>query len=112
MASTLSNKERALMDAYWRAANTCRSARSILRQSAAQAIAHKGSHQTEASRPLGNDARLEFHLRSPEPGIKKNDLDVIYITGPGMVVPAWSRTLISKAPTARSIRISLPMKRE
>ena len=38
-----------------------------LRQPAAQAIAHKGTHQAAAPRPLGNDARFELHLRSPEP---------------------------------------------
>ena len=68
MASALSNKERALMDAYWRAANYLSVGQIyLLRQPAAQAIANKGSHQAAASRPLGNDARLEFHLRSPEP---------------------------------------------
>ena len=36
--------------------------------------------------------------------IKARDLDVIYVTGPGHGGPAWSRTPISKAPTARSIR--------
>src|SRR5262249_61586175 len=38
-----------------------------LRQPAAQATAHKGSHQATAPRPLGDDARLELHLRSPQP---------------------------------------------
>src|SRR6266516_3119584 len=50
-----------------------------LRQPAAQATAHKGTHQAAAPRSLGDDTRFELHLRSPE----KHDLDMIYITGPG-----------------------------
>src|SRR5262245_44793982 len=39
-----------------------------LRQPAAQATTHKGSHQAAAPGSLGNHTRSQFHLRSPEPG--------------------------------------------
>ena len=42
--------------------------------------------------------------------IKKHDLDVIYIAGPGHAVPPWSEMFISKAPGARCIRRSPGMK--
>jgi xylulose-5-phosphate/fructose-6-phosphate phosphoketolase len=42
--------------------------------------------------------------------IKKHDLDMIYIAGPGHGGPALVATCISKAPGARSIRTSPRMK--
>src|SRR6266550_1535816 len=38
-----------------------------LRQSAAEAAAQARAHQTAPARPLGHDAGIELHLRSPEP---------------------------------------------
>src|SRR5712671_4082835 len=68
MANALSDQERALMDAYWRAANYLSVGPDLsLRQPAAQADPDQGTHQAAAARPLGNNPRFEFHLRPPEP---------------------------------------------
>ena len=42
-----------------------------------------GTHQAAAARSLGHDARSELHLRSLNRLIKKYDLNMIYISGPG-----------------------------
>ena len=68
MANALSDQERALMDAYWRAANYLSVGQiylydnPLLKQPLGQ-----GAHQAAAPRPLGNHAGSELHLRPPEP---------------------------------------------
>ena len=85
MANALSDKERTLIDAYWRAANYLSVGQiylydnPLLKQSA-----HKGTHQAAAPRALGNDAGPELSSTFTSTAlIKKHDLDMIYITGPG-----------------------------
>ena len=107
MASTQSSKERALMDAYWRAANQIYLYDNpLLKQSLTK--------DHIKPRPLGHwgtTPSLNFIYVHLNRLVKKHDLDMIYITGPGHGGPVWSRTPISSGPTARSIRTFLPMKR-
>jgi len=62
---------------------TSRSARLSLRQSAAEAAADAGGCEAHAARPLGHYPRAELHLRASDRVIKKYDLDMIYVSGPG-----------------------------
>lgn len=67
MAQALSDKEQALMDAYWRAANYLSVGQIYLYDNPLlKEPLTKEAHQTAAPRPLGNDAGLELHLPSPE----------------------------------------------
>ena len=72
MANALSDTERALMDAYWRAANYLSVGQIYLYDNPlAEEAPHQGAHQAAASRPLGNHAGSELHLRPPEPADQK-----------------------------------------
>ena len=69
MANALSDQERTLMDAYWRAANYLSVGQIYLYDNPLlKQTADQGAHQAAAARPLGNDAGFELHLRPPEPG--------------------------------------------
>ena len=68
MANALSDRERALMDAYWRAANYLSVGQIYLYDNPLLSEPlSQGTHQAAAAGPLGNDAGSELHLRSPEP---------------------------------------------
>ena len=68
MANALSDTERALMDAYWRAANYLSVGQIYLYDNPLlKRAADQGAHQAAAARPLGNHAGPELHLRPPEP---------------------------------------------
>ena len=58
MANALSDKERALIDAYWRAANYLSVGQIYLYDNPLlKAAPHEGTHQAAAARALGNDTR-------------------------------------------------------
>ena len=106
-SAALEAEELRLIDAYWRAANYL---------SVGQIYLLDNPLLREPLRPEHIKPRLLGHWGTT-PGqnfiyahcnrvIKKHDLDMIYISGPGHGGPAWSPTPISKAPTARSIRTS------
>src|SRR5215472_11412204 len=71
MANALSDKERALMDAYWRAANYL-SVGQIYLYDKPRLLGH-----------WGTTPGLNFIYVHLNRVIKKHDLDMIYITGPG-----------------------------
>src|SRR5580765_4938905 len=84
MANALSDKERALMDAYWRAANYLSVGQIYLYDNPLL----KQSLTKEHIKPRllghwGTTPGLNFIYVHLNRVIKKNDLDVIYITGPG-----------------------------
>ena len=114
MGNALSDKELKLMDAYWRAANYLSVGQIYLyRQSAAETTAEARAHQTPAARPLGDDAGPEFSLRSLNRVIKQQDLNMIYIIGPGHGGPGIrGQCLPGRDLHARCIRTSPRTKRE
>ena len=68
MATILSEKERALIDAYWRAANYLSVGQIYLFDNPLLKVpAVGGPHQAAAARTLGHDAGPELHLRPPQP---------------------------------------------
>ena len=84
MANTLSDKERALMDAYWRAANYLSVGQIYLYDNPLL----KQSLTKEHIKPRllghwGTTPGLNFIYVHLNRLIKKHDLDMIYITGPG-----------------------------
>jgi len=67
MGNALSKKELDLTHAYWRAANYLSIGQIYLYDNPLlKEPLKKGAYQTEASRTLGHNPRLEFHLRSLE----------------------------------------------
>ena len=102
----LSDKERALIDAYWRAANYLSVGQIYLYDNPLlKQIPDQGSHQATSPGPLGNNTGSELHLRSSEPGDQE--------ARPGHDLHhrprAWrarysSRMPTSREPTAKSIR--------
>ena len=85
MASSLSEKERGLIDAYWRAANYLSVGQIyLLDNPLLREPLTAGAHQAAPARPLGHHAGPELHLRAPEPRHQRSDdLDMIYVAGPG-----------------------------
>ena len=85
MASGLSGEEKALIDAYWRAANYLSVGQIYLYDNPLLKEPLAEEHvKPRLLGPLGHDAGPELHLRRTSTGvIKKHDLDMIYITGPG-----------------------------
>ena len=68
MPDVLSDAERSLIDAYWRAANYLSVGQIYLYDNPLlKEPSVEGAHQAAAARPLGNDAGPQFHLRPPEP---------------------------------------------
>ena len=68
MANALSDQERALMDAYWRAANYLSVGQIYLYDNPLlKKPPGQGAHQAAAPGPLGNHPGSELHLRPPEP---------------------------------------------
>src|SRR3974377_2257685 len=84
MASALSNKERALIDAYWRAAHYLSVGQIYLYDNPLLKQSLTKDHiKPRLSRHWGTEPRLNFISVHLNRVIKKHDLDMIYITGPG-----------------------------
>ena len=84
MASTLSNKERALMDAYWRAANYLSVGQIYLYDNPLLKQSLTKDHiKPRLLGHWGTTPGLNFIYVHLNRVIKKHDLDMIYITGPG-----------------------------
>ena len=85
----LSAEELRRIDAWWRAANYLSVGQiylldnPLLREPLLLA-----TRQVAAARSLGHDAGPQLHLRAPEPGHQRHDLDMIYLAGPGHGGPA------------------------
>jgi xylulose-5-phosphate/fructose-6-phosphate phosphoketolase len=110
MATVLSDKERALMDAYWRAANYLSVGQIYLYDNPLLKQPLSKDHiKPRLLGHWGTTPGLNFIYVHLNRVIKKHDLDVIYITGPAVRVS--SPTPTSRGPTARSIRTCLPTKR-
>jgi xylulose-5-phosphate/fructose-6-phosphate phosphoketolase len=106
MAKVLSDKERALMDAYWRAANYLSVGQIYLYDNPLLKKPLAKEHiKPRLLGHWGTTPGLNFIYVHLNRLIKKHDLDMIYVTGPGHGGP-WSRTPTSRAPTAKSIRKS------
>ena len=107
MAKALSEKERAFLDAYWRAANYLSVGQIYLYDNPLLKKPLTKEHvKPRLLGHWGTTPGLNFIYAHLNRMIRKHDLDMIYITGPGHVGPASSRTPIWRAPTARSIRTS------
>ena len=73
MAKALANKEHALLDAYWRAANYLSVGQIYLYDNPLlKKPLDQGAHQAAPARPLGDDAGAELHLRAPEPASSRS----------------------------------------
>jgi xylulose-5-phosphate/fructose-6-phosphate phosphoketolase len=84
MASTLSSKERALMDAYWRAANYLSVGQIYLYDNPLLKQSLTKDHiKPRLLGHWGTTPGLNFIYVHLNRLIKKHDLDMIYITGPG-----------------------------
>ena len=99
------------MDAYWRAANYLSVGQIYLYDNPLLKEPLKLSHV----KPLvvghwGTTPGQNFIYVHLNRVIKKYDLDMFYIAGPGHGGPALVAILISRAPIARSIRISAKTK--
>ena len=69
MVEALSDKERALMDAYWRAANYLSVGQIYLYDNPLLKLPLTKEHiKPRLLGHWGDDTRFELHLRSPEPG--------------------------------------------
>ena len=103
MAKVLSDLERTLMDAYWRAANYLSVGQIYLYDNPLKEPL-QGAHQAAAPWSLGHDARPQLHLRAPEPANQKAGPrhDLYHRTG-AWGHRGWSPTPTSKALTAKSI---------
>ena len=92
------------IDAWWRAANYLSVGQiylldnPLLRAAPAPSTSSHGCSATGARRPGLN--LIYAHLNR----VIRHDLNAIYVFGPGMAGPAWSRTPIWRVPTASSTR--------
>ena len=108
----LSDKERALIDAYWRAANYLSVGQIYLYDNPLLKQPLTKEHiKPRLLGHWGTTPGLNFIYVHLNRMIKQHDLNMIYITGPGMAGPVSSRTPISKEPTAKSIRTFRATKR-
>ena len=111
-SAALSNDERTLIDAYWRAANYLSVGQIYLYDNPLLKQPLTKEHiKPRLLGHWGTTPGLNFIYAHLNRLIKKHGLDMIYVTGPDMAVRAWSRMPISKAPIARSIPISPRTKR-
>src|SRR5262249_62290664 len=84
MANALSDKERALMDAYWRAANYLSGGQIYLYDNPLLKQPLTNDHiKPRLLGHWGTTPRLNFIYVHLKRGIKKHDLHTNYITGPG-----------------------------
>ena len=105
MANALSDKERALLDAYWRAANYLSVGQIYLYDNPLlKQVLTKEHIKPRLLGHWGTTPGLNFIYVHLNRVIKKHDLDMIYITRPGHGGPAWSQTQTSRGPTVRFIR--------
>ena len=108
MANVLSNNERALIDAYWRAANYLSVGQIYLYDNPLlKQTADQGAHQAAAARALGDHSGPELHLRafeSPDQEARSRH-DLRHRPG-ARRARRWWPTPIWKVPTARSTRTS------
>ncbi len=112
MGNALSGKERALMDAYWRAANYLSVGQIYLSDNPLLKQPLTKEHiKPRLLGHWGTTPGLNFIYVHLNRMIKKHDLDMIYITALGMAGPAWSRMPTSREHTVRFIRTSLATKR-
>ena len=95
------------MHAYWRAANYLSVGQIYLKDNPLldRAAVHR-RHQARLLGHWGTTPGLNFIYTHLNRLITEHDLDMIYVMGPGHGGPGWWPTPISKAHTARSIRIS------
>ena len=108
----LDEEELRRIDAYWRAANYLSVGQIYLLDN--PLLREPLTLEHVKPRLLGHwgtTPGLNFIYAHLNRVIKARDLNVIYVCGPGHGGPAWSPTPISKAPTARSIRMSRRTKR-
>ena len=112
MAHALSDKERDLMDAYWRAANYLSVGQIYLYDNPLLKKPLTKEHvKPRLLGHWGTTPGLNFIYVHLNRLIKKHDLDMIYIAGPGHGGPGLVRTPISREPTVRFIRTFPPTKR-
>jgi phosphoketolase len=113
MANALSDKERTMMDAYWRAANYLSVGQIYLYDNPLLKQPLTKEHiKPRLLGHWGTTPGLNFIYVHLNRLIKKHDLDMIYITGPEHGGPALSsRTPTSREPIVRCTQTFLLMKR-
>ena len=100
--SVLSKNEAALIDAYWRAANYLSVGQIyLLANPFLREPLVKEHIKPRLLGHWGTTPGLNFIYAHLNRLIKKHDLDMIYIAGPGHGGPGWSPTRTSKAPIAK-----------
>ncbi|OOK73975.1 XFP N-terminal domain protein [Mycobacterium kansasii] len=100
--ATLSDDELARIDAYWRAANYLSVGQIYLLDNPLLAKPLSAEHvKPRLLGHWGTTPGLNLVYAHLNRVIRNRDANVIYVTGPGTAVPAWSPTPTSKAPTAR-----------
>ena len=104
MANALSDKERALMDAYWRAANYLSVGQIYLYDNPLLKKPLTKEHiKPRLLGHWGTTPGLNFIYVHLNRLIKKHDLDMIYITGPGHGGPGLVANAYRPTPTACSL---------
>ena len=107
MAKALSDKDLALIDAYWRAANYLSVGQIYLYDNPLLKEPLPSEHvKPRLLGHWGTTPGLNFIYVHLNRVIKQYDLNMIYITGPGHGGPASWPTPIWKEPTASSTRTS------
>ena len=95
------------MDAYWRASNYLSVGQIYLLDNPLLKEPLKREHiKPRLLGHWGTSPGLNMLCVHLNRVIKRDDLNMIYIIGPGTADRRWSRTPTWKAPTARSIRTS------
>ena len=103
----IGQEELALIDAYWRAANYLSVGQIYLYDNPLLKKPLKRAHiKPRLLGHWGTTPGLNFIYVHLNRVIKEQDLNMIYIAGPGHGGPGLWRTPISKAPTPKSIRPS------
>ena len=109
MANALSDKERALMDAYWRAANYLSVGQIYLYDNPLLKKPLTKEHiKPRLLGHWGTTPGLNFIYVHLNRLIKKHDLDMIYITGPGHGGPGPGRERLSRGHLQRGLSEHLP----
>ena len=98
------------MDAYWRAANYLSVGQIYLLDNPLLSGRWSAHVKPRLLGHWGTTPGQNFIYVHLNRVIKKYDLDMIYIAGPGTAARRWWPIPISKAPTARSIPTSARMK--
>ena len=112
MANALSKKEQALMDAYWRAANYLSVGQIYLYDNPLFRQTLTKEHiKPRLLGHWGTTPGLNFIYVHLNRVIKKHDLDMIYITGPGHGGPGLVANAYLEGTSARSIPTFRPMKK-